>query len=107
MRVLTVSDLGNDASYGEVLALQERLHAQRAAGEIPDTLLLLEHRPVYTLGRSAEADHVLYTEEALRQAGIERVVTSRGGDVTYHGPGSSWGIRSFTWSRRACGCWSS
>jgi len=87
MRVLTVSDLGRDASYGEVLDLQERLHARRAAGEIPDTLLLLEHRPVYTLGRSAEADHVLYSEEALRQAGIERVVTSRGGDVTYHGPG--------------------
>jgi lipoate-protein ligase B len=70
-----------------VLALQETLHARRAAGEIPDTLLLLEHRPVYTLGRSASADHVLYSEAGLRAAGIERVETSRGGDVTYHGPG--------------------
>ncbi len=87
MRVLTVDDLGRDAGYSEVLALQERLHARRVAGEIPDTLLLLEHRPVYTLGRSASADNVLYSEEALRRAGIERVVTTRGGDVTYHGPG--------------------
>lgn len=87
MRTLSVRDLGQGAAYGEVLALQERLHAQRAAGEIPDTLLLLEHRPVYTLGRSASEDNVLYSEEALRRAGIERVVTTRGGDVTYHGPG--------------------
>ena len=87
MRVLSVDDLGRDAGYADVLALQERLHARRVAGEIADTLLLLEHRPVYTLGKSAEEGHVLYSEEALRQAGIERVVTSRGGDVTYHGPG--------------------
>lgn len=87
MRVLTVTDLGAEAGYSDVLALQERLHAERSAGKIPDTLLLLEHRPVYTLGRSAEADHVLYSEEALKKAGIERVMTSRGGDVTYHGPG--------------------
>ena len=87
MRSLLVNDLGRDTEYTEVLALQERLHAQRAAGEIPDTLLLLEHRPVYTLGRSAEENHVLYSEAALREAGIERVATTRGGDVTYHGPG--------------------
>lgn len=87
MRVLTVSDLGRDTGYLDVLAMQERLHAQRVAGEIPDTVLLLEHRPVYTLGRSASEGNVLYSEEALRQAGIERVVTTRGGDVTYHGPG--------------------
>lgn len=87
MRRLAVRDLGADNGYEEVLALQEHLHAQRAAGKIPDTLLLLEHRPVYTLGRSAEADHVLYSDAALHEAGIERVETSRGGDVTYHGPG--------------------
>ena len=87
MRVLKIDDLGRDAGYNEVLALQERLHAQRVAEEIPDTLLLLEHRPVYTLGRSASEGNVLYSEEALRRAGIERVVTTRGGDVTYHGPG--------------------
>jgi lipoate-protein ligase B len=87
MKALTVTDLGRDAGYAEVFALQERLHAQRAADAVGDTLLLLEHRPVYTLGRSAEAGHVLYSEAVLRQAGIERVETSRGGDVTYHGPG--------------------
>lgn len=87
MRGLRVQDLGADAGYGDVLALQERLHAERVAGVIPDTLLLLEHRPVYTVGRSAGAGHVLLPDEALRAAGIERVETSRGGDVTYHGPG--------------------
>ncbi len=87
MRVLKVDDLGRDADYGEVLALQERLHAQRVSGEINDTLLLVEHRPVYTLGRSAADGNVLYSDETLRQAGIGRVVTTRGGDVTYHGPG--------------------
>lgn len=87
MRTLSVTDLGAGVGYAEALELQERLHAQRVAGAVPDTLLLLEHRPVYTLGRSAAADHILYSEEALRQAGIERVETTRGGDVTYHGPG--------------------
>jgi len=70
-----------------VLALQERAHARRVAGDAPDHLFVLEHRPVYTLGHSAEAAHILYSEEALREAGIERVATTRGGDVTYHGPG--------------------
>jgi lipoate-protein ligase B len=79
--------LGRDAGYREVFSLQERIHAQRVAGECPDTLLLLEHRPVYTLGRSAAESHVLYSEERLRALGIERVTTTRGGDVTFHGPG--------------------
>ncbi len=87
MRTLRVRDLGGDTGYLEVLAVQEQVHAQRVAGQCPDTLLLLEHRPVYTLGRSAAESHVLYSEERLRAAGIERVVTTRGGDVTYHGPG--------------------
>lgn len=87
MRTLRVMDLGGDTGYLEVLALQEQVHAQRVAGQCPDTLLLLEHRPVYTLGRSAAVSHVLYSEEHLRAAGIERVETTRGGDVTYHGPG--------------------
>jgi len=87
VRTLRVMDLGGDTGYLEVLALQEQVHAQRVAGQCPDTLLLLEHRPVYTLGRSAAVSHVLYSEEHLRAAGIERVETTRGGDVTYHGPG--------------------
>ena len=87
MRPLAVRDLGRDVPYAEGLALQERLHAQRRTGEIPDTLLLLEHRRVYTLGRSADAGHILWDSQGLREAGIERVETNRGGDVTYHGPG--------------------
>ncbi len=87
MRTLEVIDLGADADYAEVLARQEALHARRAEGGAADTLLLLEHRRVYTLGRSAEAGHVLLSEEALERAGIACVRASRGGDVTYHGPG--------------------
>jgi len=87
MRTLDISDLGADQGYADVLALQERTHARRVAGDAPDHLYLLEHRPVYTLGNSADASHVLLSEEALREAGIERAATSRGGDVTYHGPG--------------------
>ena len=87
MRRLVVSDAGDGAGYRETLAWQEALHARRAAGDIPDTLLLLEHRPVYTLGRSATASHLLYSEARLREKGIELAETTRGGDVTYHGPG--------------------
>ena len=87
MRMLQVTDLGADQGYADVLALQERAHARRVAGDAPDCLLLLEHRPVYTLGNSADASHILYSDETLREAGIECAATSRGGDVTYHGPG--------------------
>jgi len=87
MRSLHISDLGADRGYAEVFALQEEAHEQRVAGVIPDTFFLVEHRPVYTLGRSACAVNILYSDEALKQKGIERFVTSRGGDVTYHGPG--------------------
>jgi lipoyl(octanoyl) transferase len=103
VRELTVTDLGGGAGYAEVLALQERLHARRAAGEVGDTLLLLEHRPVYTLGRSASEGNVLYSEDALRRAGIERAVTSRGGDVTYHGPGQLVGYPMIDLARAGLG----
>ena len=84
---LEVRDIGGGAGYRETLTLQEDLHARRASGGIPDTLLLLEHRPVYTLGRSAQEASVLASDEWLAREGIERVETTRGGDVTYHGPG--------------------
>jgi lipoyl(octanoyl) transferase len=73
--------------YADGLDLQARLVADRQAGRIPDTLLLLEHDPVFTLGRNARAEHVLFPEAELRARGFEVFETGRGGDVTYHGPG--------------------
>ena len=77
--------------YGEGLELQARLVAERQRGEVPDTLLLLEHDPVFTLGRNARAEHVLLSAEALRDRGFALFETGRGGDVTYHGPGQAVG----------------
>jgi lipoyl(octanoyl) transferase len=74
-------------SYADGLELQAKLVAARQAAEIPDTLLLLEHEPVFTLGRSARRENVLFTDDALRARGFEIFETGRGGDVTYHGPG--------------------
>lgn len=73
--------------YAPVLALQEALVEARAAGKLGDVVLLVEHTPVITLGRSADAGNVLLSEAALAARGVDRVATGRGGDVTYHGPG--------------------
>lgn len=73
--------------YAEALALQHELVAQREAGAIPDTLLLLEHPHVYTLGRKGSMDNILLTEAQLAERGIDVRWVERGGDVTYHGPG--------------------
>jgi lipoyl(octanoyl) transferase len=73
--------------YGEAHALQERLLAARVKKEIGDTLLLLEHAPVITLGRGAHAENVLLPRAELERRGVEVHETGRGGDVTYHGPG--------------------
>ncbi len=73
--------------YAEVHALQQRLLDARVRGEIGDTLLLLEHAPVVTLGRGADRRNVLATPARLEALGVEVHETGRGGDVTYHGPG--------------------
>jgi lipoyl(octanoyl) transferase len=73
--------------YAPVLALQERLWAERAEGRGRDIVLLLEHTPVVTLGRGAHDANVLLGEDALRARGIDRQKTTRGGDVTLHAPG--------------------
>jgi lipoyl(octanoyl) transferase len=73
--------------YGEGLQLQKRLVEQRRAGEVPDTLLLLEHPHVITLGTSAHRDNILIDDAEGRLLGIDVFDTGRGGDVTYHGPG--------------------
>jgi lipoyl(octanoyl) transferase len=74
-------------AYARGLELQESLVAERQAGRIPDQLLLLEHDPVFTLGRNARRENVLFPTEALRERGFEVFESGRGGDVTYHGPG--------------------
>ncbi len=73
--------------YRDALVLQERIRARRQAGELPDTLLLLEHPPVYTRGRRSQPGELTLGEEFYRARGIEVVPTDRGGRVTYHGPG--------------------
>ena len=85
-RILRLMDVGLQP-YAETLALQESLVAARKADEISDTLILVEHTPVYTLGRSADADNILAGQEELERRGIDVYETGRGGDVTFHGPG--------------------
>lgn len=100
---LEFQDLGADVDFDAALALQLRCHAARRAGAIPDTLLLLEHARVYTLGRSADEEHILWDAARLSQLGIRRVRTSRGGDVTYHGPGQLVGYPIVHLSERRLG----
>jgi lipoate-protein ligase B len=85
-REVAVYELGTTA-YGEVHRLQQRLQTQRREGAGIDTLLLTEHRPVFTLGRSHPVADLRVDEATVRQWGIEIVETERGGDITYHGPG--------------------
>jgi lipoyl(octanoyl) transferase len=85
-RPLRVERLGTVA-YADALELQRLLVRRRREGEIPDTLLLLEHPHVITLGTSAHRDNILLSEEDGRLLGIDVYDTGRGGDVTYHGPG--------------------
>jgi lipoyl(octanoyl) transferase len=74
-------------SYTDGLRLQSELVAQRKAGAIPDTLLLLEHPHVYTLGRNGKKENLLISAEQLAARGAQVFEIDRGGDVTYHGPG--------------------
>ena len=81
-----IANLGQ-ARYLGVLDLQRRLVEMRQQNLVPDTLLLVEHEPVITLGRRGHTDNILSTAEELALQGIEIHRVERGGDVTYHGPG--------------------
>lgn len=81
-----IVDLGL-VGYAESWALQKRVVAARKAGSIEDVLILCEHPHVITLGRNGKREHLLASEQVLRQKGVEFFETSRGGDITYHGPG--------------------
>lgn len=84
---LRVVSYAGQQPYRPIWDLQRRLWTQRYRGEISDTLLLLEHRPVVTLGRNAHREHLLLDESAFTDRAVEVVEVDRGGDVTYHGPG--------------------
>lgn len=74
--------------YRDSVAAQETLLAARLAGQAPDTLVFTEHDPVYTLGlRAGAASHLLLDDAERLRRGIDLVETTRGGDITYHGPG--------------------
>lgn len=87
MRELWVERLGL-MPYGQALDLQRQVAHARIAGSIPqDVLLLVEHPPVVTLGRSTKRQHLLASPELLAARGVELFEVERGGDVTFHGPG--------------------
>lgn len=82
-------------SYRKCYELQAELHAARVANTIPDTLLLLEHNPVITLGRGSRAENLLLSADQYIERNIEVIETDRGGDVTFHGPGQLVGYPIF------------
>src|SRR5579863_10236894 len=81
--------------YEEGLKLQAEIAALRLAGRVDNTLLLLEHPPVLTLGRNARRENVLASDELLEKRGVTLHEINRGGDVTYHGPGQLVGYPIF------------
>jgi lipoyl(octanoyl) transferase len=85
-RPLAILQLGT-VDYDEALQLQEQVRQERKRDQRPDTLILLEHAPVITLGRGSKPEHVLATRAELERRGISLHEIGRGGDVTYHGPG--------------------
>src|ERR1700727_176643 len=98
--ILNLLQLGR-VPYSEGLELQQRLVDARYEGRIGNTLVLLEHPPVLTLGRNASRANILASEEFLAYRGVEVHEINRGGDVTYHGAGQLVGypifdLRSFT-----------
>ena len=84
--IFTVEHLGTVA-YRPTWELQDELADQRRGRRIGDRLLLLEHFPVYTIGRGGDQANLLATPERLREIGAELIRIDRGGDITYHGPG--------------------
>jgi lipoate-protein ligase B len=89
-RILSVVELGR-MGYARALEIQREVHAKRIAGALGDTLLLVEHDPVLTLGRNADKSNIVASQNALCRLGIEVFEIERGGDVTYHGPGQQVG----------------
>ncbi len=94
MNLISVIQLGT-VDYATGLKVQAELIAARKDDRIPDTLLLLEHKPVVTLGRNAKKENILLSPELLESKGVDLFETDRGGDVTFHGPGQLVGYPIF------------
>ena len=94
MTLISLIQLGT-VDYATGLALQQQLVTLRKEEKISDVLLLLEHKPVITLGRNAKAVNVVASPEFLKQRGVELFECDRGGDVTFHGPGQIVGYPIF------------
>jgi lipoyl(octanoyl) transferase len=92
--MISVVQLGT-IDYATGLRLQQQLVALRKEDKIGDVLLLLEHKPVITLGRNAKATNILASSELLKNRGVELFECDRGGDVTFHGPGQIVGYPIF------------
>ena len=91
---LLVMDLGKK-DYKETWDLQKELQRKRIDDQINDVLILVEHPPVYTLGKNADNDNLIATEKFLKNQGIQVYNIDRGGDITYHGPGQLVGYPIF------------
>lgn len=96
---LNVIDCGL-MSYDEAHALQLEVLAKVQDGELPDTLILVEHPAVITMGRNAEENNVLFSETYLESQGVSLRTIERGGDATYHGPGQLVGYPIFDIKKR-------
>jgi lipoyl(octanoyl) transferase len=91
---LNIVDLGKK-DYKEVWDLQKLIHGKRIENKIDNTLLLVEHLPVITMGKSGKNENLLYSRDALKEKGVSYYEIERGGDVTYHGPGQLVGYPIF------------
>jgi len=91
---LQLIDLGKK-DYKETWDLQKELQKKRIEGKIADLLILVEHPPVYTLGKNADDSNLIATKEYLKNQGIDVYDIDRGGDITYHGPGQLVGYPIF------------
>jgi lipoyl(octanoyl) transferase len=91
---MIVRDLGRQP-YNPVWDFQRELQKKRIEQQIPDTLLFVEHDPVYTIGKNGSDLHVIANNDFLQSHGIDVLQVDRGGDVTYHGPGQLVGYPIF------------
>jgi lipoate-protein ligase B len=89
-----IIDLGL-CDFERSLTIQKKLHQMRAEAKIPDTLILVEHQPVITFGKSGKPANLLVPNDILQRKGIKTYFIERGGDVTFHGPGQIVGYPIF------------